>query len=164
MKKLSLKRKKFCIEMVNTQNQTEAAFRSFNVKSRESAAVLGNKAMRDPLVQKEIERLLEAKDVTEDLLITRLREGLDANVVANYKGEATLTDIPDQDVRFKFFEAGAKIKNLFPAQRIDSRSINIDVQLEQMSKAELSELLSNSLKELNDNRKGGEVIHTEEIK
>lgn len=138
---MSLKEKNFCKVMVDTRNATEAAFQSYNVSSRESAEVIGTKCMKRPKIREEIEKLMEDKNITDDVLMRKLKQGLGAKIVASYKGVAKETDIPDHNTRFKYWEAGAKLKNYFPATQIDTRNFNIDLELEKMSIKELSGFL-----------------------
>ena len=128
-------------------NATQAAFDSYNVKNRSSAEVLGSVNLKNPRVQREIETLMEDHNITDDLMMSKLKEGLDATVVANYKGEAVETEIPDQVIRHKYWQDAAKIKELYPAEKFETRSLNIDVQLESMSPKEIAQMLKGLLKE-----------------
>lgn len=149
MKKLTLKQKKFAEEVIKTRNATEAAFRSYNVSKRGSAEVIGSNNMKKPRILNEIDRLMEEQKITDEFMMKQLKEGMKADVVSSYKGEAEQTEIPDHNVRFKYLEAGMKLKDWFPSEKIESRNINIDIQLEEMSKEELSRLLSEYLNNLN---------------
>jgi hypothetical protein len=158
-KKLSLKQKKWAQEfVVNNGNATQAAVAAYpDSKSRGMAAVLGFKNAHNPEVIQEVEKLMEEQNITDAYMMRRLKEGLDANVVASHKGEVVLTKIPDLMARFKYWEAGAKIKNYFPAQQTESRNLNIDVQLENMPKAEFVQMLKEYLKEVNQDLQNVDV-------
>lgn len=164
-KKLSTKMRNFSKEFVdNGGNATEAALKSYEVKSRNSARVTGSVTLGLPQVQREIERIMEQRNITDETMVDKLKEGLDATVVSNYKGKAEETEIPDHNTRFKWWEAGAKLKNLFPPTQVDTRNFNIDVELEKLSTNEIRDVLKNLLVSLKNeqsipkhkNNEGGE--------
>lgn len=149
LKRLSQKQKGFCKSYVETNgNNIESALQNYNCGSRNMASVIAVKNLDRKPIQEEIERLMEAKEVTNDLMIDKLKEGMEANVVATFQGDATESDIPDHDKRFKWWDAAAKIKGLYPAQETINKNLNLDVQLETMSKEELSKLLKGLLTSL----------------
>lgn len=153
MKRLTDKEKNFSKEFVMGEepgNATKAAWKSYNVKNRDSAKAMGWNALQQPRVQMEIERLMEDHKITDDFMMQRLREGLNAKVVANYKGEATKTNVPDHAVRHKYWQDAAKIKEYYPADKLETRNLNIDVQLETMTKGELGKLFKQALKQLDE--------------
>ena len=149
MKKLTVKEKAIAREYVlgkKPGNATEAAFNTYNVKDRTVAKTVGSIIINKPHVQREIELLLETHNLTDDFAMTKLKEGLDANYVANYKGEAYETDIPDQTVRHKYLQDLLKIKEMYPAERSENLNVNVDLQLESMSKDQIKKLLKEELK------------------
>jgi phage terminase small subunit len=151
-KNLTFKQKSFCKKVVETKNPTEAAFQTYNVGSRNMAEVIACRNMKNVAINREIERIMEDNQITDDYMVKTLKEGMEANVVASYKGEAEQTNIPDHNIRHKYWESAAKIKQYFPGQNVDNRTLNIDIELENMDKKKLSELLGemlNSLKETN---------------
>ena len=150
MNKLTFKQKQFCKELVETRNATEAAFRSYNLKNRNVASLVGHINLKKPHILAEIEKLMDEQNITDEFMMGQLKAGLKADVVTAYKGKAEQTKIPDHNTRFKYWEAGAKLKSYFPPTQTDSRSINIDLQLEQMSKKELSDLLKKLLISINE--------------
>jgi len=138
--------KGFCKTFVeNKGNATEAALANYNVKNRQMATVLGSIYLDKPMIKNEIERLMEEKQITDSVMIDKLKEGMEANVVASYQGEATESKIPDHDKRFKWWDAAAKIKNLYPAQETINKNLNLDVQLETMPKEQFVDLLKGLL-------------------
>ena len=146
LKRLSTKMKGFCKTFVeNKGNATEAALANYNVKNRQMATVLGSIYLDKPMIKNEIERLMEEKQITDSVMIDKLKEGMEANVVASYQGEATESNIPDYDKRFKWWDAAAKIKNLYPAQETINKNLNLDVQLETMPKEQFVDLLKGLL-------------------
>ena len=150
-KALSPKQKKWAKEFVITGNQTKAAVIAYpDAKSRGMATVLGFKNAHNPRVIAEVERLMEEQNITDELMMKRLKEGLDAKVVSSFRGEVEETGIPDHMTRFKYWEAGAKIKNYFPAQQVETKNMNIDVQLESMPKKDFVLMLREYLKEVQE--------------
>jgi phage terminase small subunit len=146
LKRLSLKMRGFCKDFVeNKGNATEAALANYNCKSRKAATVYGSIYLDKPMVKNEIERLMEEKKITDGVMFDKLKEGMDANVVSSYQGEAAESDIPDHDKRFKWWDAAAKIKNLYPAQETINKNLNLDIQLETMPKEQFAELLKGLL-------------------
>jgi len=147
-RKLTFKQKGFVMDFVKTKgNATEAAVRNYNVKSRDVAKVTGCLNLKKPLVIREIERVMEEKNITDELMMDKLKEGLEAKVVSAYKGGSKQTDIPDMNIRHKYLDTSLKVKNLYPAQQIETKNINIDVQLEGKSSQEIKSLLKELLKE-----------------
>ena len=162
-KRLSLKEKGFAKDFLETKgNGTEAAFRNYNVKNRNSAAVIASQRLSDTRITNEIDRLMETADIKDETLMDKLKEGLDANHVASYRGEAQQTELPDQNIRHKFFQDAAKMKGWLKEQ-VDVRSLNIDLQLESMSNEQRKDLLRGLLLSLDDksiqatNNQRGEV-------
>ena len=154
LKRLSVKGKGFCKTFVeNKGNATEAALENYNCKNRHMATVLGSLNLDKPMIQNEIERLMEEKNITDNVMMDKLKEGLDAKVVSQYQGEANETDIPDQDKRFKWWDAAAKIKGLYPAQETINKNLNLDLQIEAMSKVELADLLRGLLSSIKKEEK-----------
>ena len=146
-KKLTLKQRKFTKEFIDAEgNATEAAFRTYNVKDRRIACLMGYRNLQKPFIKAEIERLLESSDITDDFLLQKLKEGLDANVVASYRGDANQTEVPDQNVRHKFFQDAAKMKNWI-TNDTEVKNLNIDLEVENLGKEDLTQLLTQLLKE-----------------
>lgn len=155
-KTLTFKQKKFAKEFITGKspgNATQAAFDTYNVSNRNMAKVIGFQNLRRPNVLEEIDRLMEVHEITDDFMMQRLKEGLDATVVANYKGKAVKTKLPDQVIRHKFWQDAAKIKEMYPADKLETRNLNLDVQLESMSPQEVKQLLKDLLKQY-DNKRG----------
>jgi phage terminase small subunit len=148
LKRLSLKQRGFCKTFVeNKGNATEAALAHYNVKNRHMATVVGSLNLDKPMIKNEIERLMEDKLITDGVMMDKLKEGMDANVVSSFQGEANESDIPDHDKRFKWWDAAAKIKGLYPPAETLNKNLNLDVQLESMPKEEFAKLLKAMLLE-----------------
>ena len=152
-KKLTLKQKEFTKQAVETKNGTEAVARVYNVKSRENASRIAYNLLRKPHIIREIEMLMEDRKVTGDLLVKKLKDGLFANKVTDYKGEVEQSNVPDLKVRHQYLDTALKLKNLYPAQQIESRSFNLDAKVEAMSREEVAQLLKELLAEYVDNSK-----------
>lgn len=136
-KKLTLKQREFAKESVKTKNSTEAAMLSYACKNRMSAANIANKLHKNPKVKAEIERLLVEEDLTENVVVKRLREGLDAKATASHEGEVYQSDIPDLTTRLNYAKEAAKIMDLYPPTRTESRTVNIDLELDKMTPKQL---------------------------
>jgi Fe-S oxidoreductase len=71
--KLSFKEKQFSKEFVETKgNGTEAAFRVYNTKNKNSAAVIASHNLQKPKVQQEIESLMEEGRLAFESFDTRV--------------------------------------------------------------------------------------------
>lgn len=149
MKRLSEKQKDFAKNFVdNGGNGTQAVVDAYNVKNRDSARSYAPRLLKNPSVKAEIEMLLDKHEMTDDYAMTVLKEGLEAKVVTNYKGEAKETDIPDHDTRHKYFQDLAKFKDMYPADKNLNMNLNLDAQLEGLSKAEIINLLKETIKDV----------------
>lgn len=146
VKRITYKEKKFAERFVANQgNAKQAAMESYNCSNKNMAGVIGCLSLKKPRVVNEIERLMEEKQITDEVMFQKLKEGMDATVVTQHQGEASETEIPDQDKRFKWWDAAAKIKKLYPAQETINKNLNLDVQLETMPKEEFANLLKGLL-------------------
>ena len=143
---LTLKQKIFAQKYIEKKSPMEAALESFNCKDKRSAAVVGLVTLRYPQVQREIERIMEAKDLTDEILMEKLKEGLEAKHVSDYKGEATQTGIPDLKTRHKYLETAVDIKGLKAPTQIESKSLNIDLELESLPLENILKLIREQLK------------------
>lgn len=150
--KLSEKEARFCLEYVsgdfagNGTRSFMAAYGTKNVKYATHAS--SNYLLKKPKVQKEILRLKEKAGLTDEFVRDRIREGLDAKYVSVFKGHARQTDIPDYAVRHRYLETAAKLLEMFPSEKHDHRSINIDIQLEKLSPGEITKLLSGAVQKI----------------
>lgn len=157
-KRLSLKQKEFAKKYVeNKGNSTQAVLDSYNVSNKNMASVIGSRNLTIQPIQNEIERIMEEKNLTGDLMMDKLKEGMDANVVATFQGEAVESEIPDHDKRFKWWDAAAKIKGLYPATETINKNLNLDVQLENMSKKDFADLLKGLL--VSEKKKNKQLIN-----
>lgn len=145
LKKLSFKQKLFVQKFIETKNATEAAWQTYNCKNRNMARLLGHQNLNNPQVLRELEAEMEKKNITDDFLLERLKEGMDAKVVSQYQGEVKETDIPDHSAAYKWWEAAAKMKKFFPAEETINKNLNIDLQLETMPRQEFVDLLKTLL-------------------
>lgn len=157
MRRLSQKAKIFASEFVRTQNGTEAALAAFTCKNRDSASVVGSVYLKKPEVRAEVERLLQKSEISPELVSQKIREGLDANVVSDYRGDVEETEVPDMSVRHKYVDTAAKIMDLFPPERKESRSMNVDIELEKMNPEQIKELLKGLNEQFNKQLKNATI-------
>ena len=153
MKTLTPKQRKFVKELATGKdpgNKTQAAFDSYNVKGRKQAKGVGYTTFLKPHVKKAYEELMDKHEITDDVLVEKVKEGLDANVVANYKGKITKTNSPDYAIRHKYLDTSLRLKDAYPADKVDNRNINVDLEVEAMSKEELTELLKQQLQQVSE--------------
>lgn len=152
-KRLSLKEKGFCEDYVlNRGNGTQAAFKNYNVKTRQMAAVIAHETLKRPKVIQEIERLMDSKNITDDFMMQKLKEGLESPVVTAFKGEVIESDVADQNIRHKFFQDAAKMKGWL-RDDININTANIDVEVENLSEQDTKKLLKQLLNETNSRPK-----------
>lgn len=142
-KGLSYKRQRFAQEYTKTLSPTEAALATHSCKSRKVASDVGYQLLNNPNVTREIERILDGHDITEDKIALKISEGLDATIISDYKGEAVVTEIPDQKIRHKFVETVVNIRGLNAPTKTES--LNIDLKVEAMSIEELKKEVKHQL-------------------
>ena len=139
--KLTIKQRGFIKEYVNTGNATKSALKVYGAKDYNTAKSIGHENLTKPHLAKEIKELMVGFGITDATLFSNLRAGLRAVKIAEYKGELVETDIPDLQIQHKFLETALKLRDMYPSQKIESRNINIDMELEKMSKEELGALM-----------------------
>jgi phage terminase small subunit len=114
MDDLTLKQRKWLKLYLELGNATEAAFRVYDCKDRDSAHAIGSENIR----KLAFADLLEEGGVTNAKLQEKIKEGLDATRVVSAKitsknaDEATddFIEVPDYLVRHKYVETAVKIK------------------------------------------------------
>lgn len=138
-KKLTLKQRDFAKKAVEYRNSTEAAMQVYNCKSRVVAANMACRLHKNPKIKDELERLLVDVDISADKVMQRVAEGLDANTVVKFNdtGDIIQTDVPDLPTRHKYVETAARILEMNPSTKIETRTVNIDLQLEKMNKQQI---------------------------
>lgn len=140
-KKITMKQKEFAEKAVELKNSTEAAMQVYACKNRNVAANIASVQHRNPKVKAEIERVLERNKVTEDVVAEKIHEAMNANVVTVLDGEAVQSEVADHQIRLKAAVEGAKMLDMYPPTRSESRTLNIDLELENMPPAQLAILL-----------------------
>ena len=135
--KLTMKQRDFAREAVKTKNSTEAAMLAYPCKNRITAANIASRLHRNPKVKAEIERLLVEQGLTENMVVQKLREGLDSNTTAVLEGEVIQSSVPDMNVRLGYVKEAAKIMDLYPPTRTEQRNVNIDLELDKMTPKQL---------------------------
>lgn len=135
--KLTIKQKKWIKAYMETGNATEAAMQVYDCSDRNSARAIGG----ENLANLSIDKVMEAQGLTDEFLIEKLNEGLQAtkvisaNIVQIKSDDPTVkqkeahsktqdfVDVEDYAVRHKYLETALKLKNKFP----DSKA-NVNVQ------------------------------------
>lgn len=105
------KQKKFAREYIKTLNGTQSALKVYNTKDSHSAQLIGSENLSKPVIQREIVRLMEEKGLTDDLLLKKHYQGLDANKLSEH-GE-----IEDMPTRYKYLELAYKLKGYTEAEK-----------------------------------------------
>ena len=156
-RKLTVKQKNYIDKYLETQNATESVAQVYNVKNRNMARVIAFRNMRNPQIVGEIEKRLEKVDITDDMVMQKYKEGMEATVVTNYKGEADETSIADHNVRHKFLQDVAKMKGWLKNNDTETK-VNIDMEVENMDQEAFTRLLTNLIKgKTYENRETREV-------
>lgn|SRR3989338_3619211 len=145
--KLTIKQRGFIREFIDTGNATKSALKVYGTKDYNTAKSIGCENLTKPYLKRAIEELMICNEITDEMLFSRLRAGLNAVKIAEYKGELVETNIPDHNIRHKFLDTILKLKDMYPSAKIESRNINIDMELEKMSKEELGALMKKLYKE-----------------
>lgn len=140
-KKLTQKQKAFAHKEVELKNSTEAVMQVYNCKNRTTAANMACRLNKNPKIQREIELALAKANVSEDTIADTLGEATKANVVTVADGMAVESKVPDHQTRIKAATEIAKLLGSYAPQRIESRNLNIDLELEKMPPKELAFLL-----------------------
>jgi hypothetical protein len=120
------------------------------------ASVIASKNLDNPMVVREIDKLMEEGEITDKLLMGKLKEGLDAYATASFEGEVIESGVPDHFIRHKFLQDALKMKG-FLKDNVDVRSFNIDLELESMPKEDLAKLLKGLLVSVKQNKVEQEV-------
>jgi len=135
-----MKQRNFVKEYISTGNATKSALKVYNTKNYNTAKTIAHENLTKPYLIREIEGLMEGRGISDERLLERLEAGLAAVKIAEYKGELIETDIPDLQLQHKFLDTALKLKDMYPSQKVESRSVNIDLELERMSDEERKRL------------------------
>jgi len=160
MKKPTKKQKDFAKEYVLGEepgNGTKAAFSTYNVKSKVNAGNIARTNLNKPIIQKEIQEIMEAHNLTDDFLFQRVKEGLDANIVSEYKGEVVETSVPDRNLRHKYTQDLLKVKGLYAPERKENLNLTIATDLEAMPVEDFKKLVKELLDESTSSRNNQKV-------
>lgn len=139
--KITMKQKDFAKKAVELKNSTEAAMQVYACKNRDVAANIASRLHKNPKVKAEIESVLEANGVKEEIVAKKFSEAMNANATATHEGQVYQSDIPDHTIRLKAAVESAKMLDMYPPTRSESRTLNIDLELENMPPAQLAVLL-----------------------
>ena len=154
--KLNEFHKRFCAEYVSGEfagNGTRSYLKVYPTKTPKYASIGAMAILKKPQVQAEILRLKEGAGLTDKFVYEKIHEGMNAKVTTAFRGRVIESDIPDYAARHKYLETAAKLLDMFPSQKIESRSMNIDIQIEKLPPAELAKLLTGMAKQINVNTK-----------
>lgn len=136
-RKLTLKQRKWLDLYIKTGNATEAAMQVYDCKDRETAATIGWENIR----KLDFSELMEESGLTDQLLNTKLAEGLDANKVisariiqrgfsdAQEANEQTddFIDVPDMPTRHKYLETALKLKRRLGPETVNQTNVQMNV-------------------------------------
>lgn len=146
-RKLTIKQRKWIKEYIRTGNATEAAFKVYDCKDRDSAAIIGFENVR----KLNFNDLMEEAGLTDNVLNNKLAEGLDANkqlstrpvfkkdaptsqsareLPAANEGTDDFIEVPDFAVRHKYLETAFKLKGRLKKDgdiNVDGNNIQINV-------------------------------------
>lgn len=157
-RKLTLKQRKFIAHYLEHGNATEAALHAYDLdpdseNDRVTAATMGSENLR----KLQIDDLMEEYGISDQKLLTKLDEGLDATRASNAAilvtkdgtvekaEEQGLIEVPDYATRHKYLETALKLKKrLGPDTQTQSNTQNNyynlnDDQLDQLIAAKLRE-------------------------
>ncbi len=113
MAKLTLKRREWLKVYIQTGNATEAAMQAFDCNSRPSAAKIGSELLR--LLEGNIKGKMEVAGLTDEVLFSKLADGLDADRVEVAKHQGHIGDekaYTDYATRSRYLELALKLKGL----------------------------------------------------
>jgi hypothetical protein len=102
--KLTAKQRKWLKIYMETHNATEAAMQVYNVKTRESAGVIGHENLK----KLNFEELMDAVGLTEENLLESIVEGRKATRVIVIDNK--VQGVPDYATRHKYIETALKLR------------------------------------------------------
>lgn len=126
MPKLRKKARGFVKDYVLTENGTQAALKNYDTNDPHVAAVIASENLTKPEIQDAIveEKKRFADRFSDDLIETKIKEGLDATAV-RFTPEGERIDVPDYSTRHKFVNTAVEIKgHKAPDKHVN---LNIDV-------------------------------------
>lgn len=130
--KPTLKQRRFVAEYIKTGNATEAAWRTYNNKSRRNARLLARANLQKPIVKKTLEEELEQAGLT-------IGTTLDVVKGAMFAG---LKEKPKNSDSLRAAELLLKLYNAFPASKSMKLSYNINQQTPDKNLEEIRKNLS----------------------
>ena len=99
--KLTAKEERFVMEIVQGNNQTQAALTAFDVGSLDSAKTIGCRLMKNDDIKEAIEAVMETEGLTRRYLVRKLKSHVDG---------------VDPNVSLRATETGLKLHGVFPAK------------------------------------------------
>jgi phage terminase small subunit len=137
--KPTYKQKRFVAEYIRTNgNGTEAAMRSYNVKSRNIAKNISHENIEKPVVQNEIQEALKRSKLTPDYVMDKLHDAVNSGLGVQAKNSDSIKGI---DLLLKLY-------NAYPGKQSISKNISLrySMSLKTTSEAmaKLTQLSQNS--------------------
>jgi len=117
--KLTAKEERFVMEIVQGNNQTQAALAAFDVRSLDSAKSIGCRLMKDDDIQAAISAVMETEGLTRRYLVRKLKDHVDGQ---------------DQQVSIRAIDMGLKLHDAYPATKTKNMNINADFTEADVSK------------------------------
>jgi len=99
--KLTAKEERFVMEIVQGNNQTQAALTAFDVGSLDSAKTIGCRLMKNDDIKEAIDAVMETEGLTRRYLVRKLKSHVDG---------------VDPNVSLRATETGLKLHGVFPAK------------------------------------------------
>lgn len=126
--KLTFKQRKFVEVYIQTGNATESAMQAYDIKDRNSAAVIGFENLR----KLNIAEFLEESGVTDKRLADKINEGLDAKKRVRDYETGEISYDPDYMAQHKFLTTALDLKGRTkqPQQQVIGEQNNIQVIIE----------------------------------
>ncbi|MBI5184758.1 MAG: hypothetical protein HZA01_03420 [Nitrospinae bacterium] len=109
---LTVKEQKFCLEVASGETQTNAALKSFDCGSRNSAKAMGAKLMQKPALQVAISELLEECGMDRRYRLQKLRNHIENR---------------DPNVSLKALDQSWKVEGMYGDE---GKNINVGVQID----------------------------------
>jgi len=116
--KLSLKQRKWLDSYIETGNATEAARQAGYSGNDDSLRVIGHENLTK--LNPAISELMDRMGMTDVLLMKKLAEGLNANLVKTATSDGSITDervYVDFSTRHQYLDTALKLKNRYPPQK-----------------------------------------------
>jgi phage terminase small subunit len=140
MDKLTFKQKKFVQEYVKTNgNGVQSALRVYDTNKPEVANAISSENLQKPSVQEELKRILSEGNLKLTKITSRLSQIIDEEPSKGFSGSDVIQAI----------NTGLKLHGVL-VNRKQTTTLNIDANLNDLSKHELIQLYTKKRKETDD--------------